>query len=238
MHWVCLFLGLGDLCLALHLSVFCGTYVGHWVCLFVSWGDLCRALHLSVFCGTYVWHWVCLFVFVGLMFGIAFVSVLWDLCRALGLSVFWLGDLCWPLGLSVCFCGTYVGHWVCMFVFVGLMFGNGCYLEQGQLINCFWNIWDLCLALHLSVFCETYVGHWVCLFVSWGTYVGHCIYLCFVGLMLGNGFVSLLVGDLCRALGLSVCWLWDLCLALGLSVCFCGTYVWHWVCLFVFVRLM
>ena len=32
---------LGDLCLALCLSVFCGTYVGHWVCLFLGWGDLC-----------------------------------------------------------------------------------------------------------------------------------------------------------------------------------------------------
>ena len=37
---------------------------------------------------------------------------------------------------------------------------------------------------------------------------------------------------LCWALGLSVSWLGDLCLALRLSV-ICGTYVWHWVCLFV-----
>ena len=28
---------LGDLFLALHLSVICGNYVGHWVCLFVGW---------------------------------------------------------------------------------------------------------------------------------------------------------------------------------------------------------
>ena len=45
--FICFFVGLmggigfvcwlGDLCLALHLSVICGTYVGHWVCLFVGW---------------------------------------------------------------------------------------------------------------------------------------------------------------------------------------------------------
>ena len=84
---------------------------------------------------SYVWHWFCLFV------------CLLDLCLSLGLSV------CW----------TYVCHWVCLFV--GRMFGIGfvsllvlclalglsvCwtyvfqwlgYLEQAQLINCFWNIW-------------------------------------------------------------------------------------------------
>ena len=27
---------LGDLCLALRLSVMCGTYVGHWVCLLIG----------------------------------------------------------------------------------------------------------------------------------------------------------------------------------------------------------
>ena len=37
------------------------------------------------------------------------------LCWALGLSVCWLGDLCLALRLSV-ICGTYVGHWVCLFV--------------------------------------------------------------------------------------------------------------------------
>ena len=52
---------LGELSLALHLSVFCGTYVGHWVCLFVGWGN-------------YVGHCVCLFV-VGLLFGIGFVCL-------------------------------------------------------------------------------------------------------------------------------------------------------------------
>ena len=36
--FVCLFVcWLGDLCLALRLSVMCGNYVGHWVCLFVGW---------------------------------------------------------------------------------------------------------------------------------------------------------------------------------------------------------
>ena len=49
------------------------------------------------------------------------------------------------------------------------MFGIGfvCYL------------WELCLALGLSVICGNYVGHWVCLFVC-------------------------LLGDLCLALRLSV----------------------------------
>ena len=79
---------------------------------------------------------VCFFV-GGLMFGIAFFCYLWDLC--------------WALGLSVCFCGNYVGHWVCLFV---------CWLG------------DTCLALRLSVICETYVWHRVCvLFVGWVTYV-------------------------------------------------------------------
>ena len=62
------------------------------VCLSVSLlGDLCLALRLSLICGTYVGHWVCLSVFVGIMMGIRFVclSVCWlgDLCLALRLSV-------------------------------------------------------------------------------------------------------------------------------------------------------
>ena len=61
---------LGELCLALLLAVFCGTYVGHWVFLFVGWGN-------------YVGHCVCLF--------------LWDLCWALGRSVCRLGELCLSL---------------------------------------------------------------------------------------------------------------------------------------------
>ena len=44
-------------------------------------------------------------------------------------------------------------------------------------------LWELCLALGLSVFCGNYVGHWVCLL--------------FLGIMLGIGFF---------------CWLGDLCL--------------------------
>ena len=43
-------------------------------------------------------------------------------------------------------------------------------------------------------FCGTYVGHWVCPFVGWVTYVWHCVCLLFVGLMLGIGFVCLLIG--------------------------------------------
>ena len=73
------------------------------------------ALRLSVILGNYVWHCVCLF-----------------------------------LG-----CVTYVGHCICLFVgwvtnvghrislFVGWVSYVGkwlCYLEQAQLINCFWNI--------------------------------------------------------------------------------------------------
>ena len=54
-----LMFGIGCVC----LSGFCGNYVGHWVSLFVCWlGDLCLALRLSVVCGNYVGHWVCLFV--------------------------------------------------------------------------------------------------------------------------------------------------------------------------------
>ena len=52
--WVCL-----SVCLA-----FVGIMLGiGFVCLFVGWlGDLCLALRLSVICGAYVGHWVCLFV--------------------------------------------------------------------------------------------------------------------------------------------------------------------------------
>ena len=49
------------------------------------------------------------------MFGIAFVCFFVGLFWVLGLSVCWLDDLCLALGLSV-ICGTYVGHWVCLFV--------------------------------------------------------------------------------------------------------------------------
>ena len=35
---------------------------------------------------------------------------------------------------------------------------------------------------------------WVCLFLGWVTYVWHCVCLLFVGIMLGIGFVCLLVG--------------------------------------------
>ena len=75
-----IFIPFSNLCWALGLSV-------------SVFGDLCLALRLSVFCGTYVGHWVCLF-FMGIMLGIGFVCYLWDLCWALGLSVCWLGDLC------------------------------------------------------------------------------------------------------------------------------------------------
>ena len=52
--------GIGFVC----LSVFVGIMLGiGFVCLFVCWlGDLCLALCLSVICGNYVEHWVCLFV--------------------------------------------------------------------------------------------------------------------------------------------------------------------------------
>ena len=89
------------------------------------------------------------------MFGIGFVCYFWELCLALGLSVCWLGDLCFYwVCLFVCWV-TYVWHWVFLFVgwvtyvwhwvilFVGWVtyFGKWlCYLEQAQLINCFWNI--------------------------------------------------------------------------------------------------
>ena len=119
----------------------------------------------------------------------------------IGFVCFFVGELMFGIGL-VCF---FVGE---------LMFGTA--------FVCF--LWDLCWALGLSVFCGTYVGHWVCLFLCWRTYVGHWVCLYFVGLMLGIGFVCLLVvqtyvwqcvcylRDLCWALGLSVCWLGDLCL--------------------------
>ena len=54
------------------------------------------------------------FLVGGLMFSSAFV------CFCL--------DLCWALGLSVCL----LGH-----LFLKCL----CYLEQAQLIICFWNIW-------------------------------------------------------------------------------------------------
>ena len=60
----------------------------------------------------YVGHFVCLFVGWG--------TYVWH-------CVCFLWDLCWALGLSVG-CGTYVCKWLG-------------YLEQAQLINCFWNIW-------------------------------------------------------------------------------------------------
>ena len=81
-----IFIPFSKLCLALRLSVFCGSYVGHWVCLFFGWE-------------TYVWHYIYL-LFVGV------VLCIWFVCYFVG----------------------------------GLMFGNGCYLEKAQLINCFWNI--------------------------------------------------------------------------------------------------
>ena len=70
------------------------------------------------------------------------------------------------LGLSV-FCGTYVGHWVCLFVcfFVENLMGIGFVCLSVSLLG------ELCLALRVSVICGTYVGHWVYLFVGWGTYV-------------------------------------------------------------------
>ena len=54
----------------------------------------------------------------------------------------------------------------------------------------------------------SYVVDFVCLFLGWGTSVWHC--------------VCLVLRDLCRALGLSVCFLSDLCWALGLSVFWLG----------------
>ena len=75
------------------------------------------------------------------MFGIAFVCFLWDLCWTLGLSVSWLGDLCLALRFYV-FCGTYVVHLVCLLLCWGTYVWKWlCYLDQAELINCFWNIW-------------------------------------------------------------------------------------------------
>ena len=119
--------------------------------IILSHSKLCWTLSLSVclffdcfFMGGLCWAivFVCLSgsLLGELMFGIAFVCYLWDLC--------FFGELCWALGLSVCWLG------------------------------------DLCLVLCLSGICGTYVGHWVCLFV--------CLF--FVGIMLGIGFVCLLVG--------------------------------------------
>ena len=50
-----------------------------------------------------------------LAWGLSVCFSLYDLCLALGLSVFWLGELCWALDLSVGWV-NYVGHWVCLFV--------------------------------------------------------------------------------------------------------------------------
>ena len=59
------------------------------------------------------------------------------LCWALGLSVSWLRDLCLALRLSV-ICGTYVWHWVCLFVGWGTYVCKWLgYLEQAQVIKCF-----------------------------------------------------------------------------------------------------
>ena len=82
------------------------------VCFLV--GDLCLALRLSVF--------------VGLMLCIGFV------CFLVGAPMFGIA--------FVCFCETYVGHWVCLFLGWGTYVWKWLgYLEQAQLINCFWNIW-------------------------------------------------------------------------------------------------
>ena len=61
----------------------------------------------------------------------------------------------------------------------------------------------------------TYVGHWVGLFVSWVTSVRNL----FLSVCWGGG-------DLCWALGLSVCWLRDFCRALGLFLCWVGELCW------------
>ena len=106
---------LGDLCLALRLSIsWWWTYVEHWVCLFLGWG-LMLGIGFVCFLVTYVWHCICLF---------------------------WGVVLCWALGLSVSLLGTYVWHWVHLFLgcvtYVWKWLG---YLEQAELINCFSNIW-------------------------------------------------------------------------------------------------
>ena len=81
--------------------------------------------------------------------------------------------LCWALGLSV-FCGTYVGHWVCLF-FVGLMSGIG----------------------FVSVVCGNYVGHWVCLFLCWGIMFG-IVFVCYLwDLCWALGLSVCWLGDLC-----------------------------------------
>ena len=63
-HWVCLFLGWVTYVWHWVCLLFVGIMLGiRFVCLFVCWlGDLCLALRLSVICGNYVGHWVCLFV--------------------------------------------------------------------------------------------------------------------------------------------------------------------------------
>ena len=50
---------------------------------------------------------------------------------------------------------SYVGHWVCLFL------GWGPYVWHCVCLF----LWDLCLALRLSVFCGIYVWHWVYLCV-------------------------------------------------------------------------
>ena len=84
---------------------------------------------------------------------------------------------------------TYVWHWVCLVFLWELCWALG--------LSVCW-LGDLCLALRLSVICGNYVGHgvclFVCLFVGWVTYDWHCVCLLFVGIMLGIGFVCLLVG--------------------------------------------
>ena len=92
-----------------------------------------------------------------------------QLCWALGLSVSWLGDLCLALRLSA-FCGTYVWHYVCLFVswvtyvrhWVCLFVGWVTYVRHFVCLFVGW---------------ETYVRHWVCLFVDWVSYVGHWVCL-------------------------------------------------------------
>ena len=74
------------------------------------------------------------------MFGIGFVCFFVGIMLAIGF-VCCLGDLCLALRLYVIF-GNYVLHWVCLFVgWVNYVWKWLGYLEQPQLINCFWNIW-------------------------------------------------------------------------------------------------